>query len=78
MFSATMPNAAKQIANKYLINPTHLQAELQVDVSFLKQIAYRVPQEKRFSLLVHLLKEKKGTAMVFCRTKRDVDKIQQK
>jgi ATP-dependent RNA helicase DeaD len=75
MFSATMPTAAKKIANKYLNNPFHVQVELKVDTSLLAQIAYKVPKEKRFSLLLHLLKEKKGTSLVFCRTKRDVDKI---
>ncbi|MDD3084030.1 MAG: DEAD/DEAH box helicase [Candidatus ainarchaeum sp.] len=75
MFSATMPMAAKKIAHKYLNNPIHLQAELKVDTSLLKQIVYNVPRERRFSLLTYLLKEKKGTALVFCRTKRDVDKI---
>ncbi len=75
MFSATMPVAAKKIAQKYLINPIHIQGDLKLDTSFLKQVAYKVPKERRFSLLLHLLKEKKGTAIVFCRTKRDVDKV---
>ncbi|MDD4250686.1 MAG: DEAD/DEAH box helicase [Candidatus ainarchaeum sp.] len=75
MFSATMPIAAKKIAQTYLNNPINIQAETKVDTSLLNQIAYHVPKEKRFSLLLHLIKEKNGTALVFCRTKRDVDKV---
>ena len=75
LFSATMPQAAKNIAQKYLKNPVHIKEQLHVDRGLLKQIAYFVPLERKFSLLMHLLKTKNGTAIVFCRTKREADKI---
>ncbi|HNV00829.1 MAG TPA: DEAD/DEAH box helicase [archaeon] len=75
MFSATMPDAAKKMASRYLKNPEHIKEKLHVDVSKLNQIFYSIIREKKFSLLVHLLKNKKGTAIVFCRTKREVDKV---
>jgi ATP-dependent RNA helicase DeaD len=75
LFSATMPPAAKKIASKYLKEPTHIQEELHVDKGLLKEIAYEIPKAKKFSLLVHLLKLNKGTAIIFCRTKREVDRL---
>ncbi|MGI6589620.1 MAG: DEAD/DEAH box helicase [Candidatus Iainarchaeum sp.] len=76
MFSATMPKAAQQLIKKYLKNPINIQDKLQVDKSLLKQIFYSVNKKDKFSLLVHLLKNKtSGPAIVFCGTKREVDKI---
>ncbi|HPM85987.1 MAG TPA: DEAD/DEAH box helicase [archaeon] len=76
MFSATMPRAAQQLIKKYLKNPINIQEKLQVDKSLLKQIFYSVKKNDKFSLLVHLLKNKtSGPAIVFCGTKREVDKV---
>ncbi len=75
LFSATMPNAAKKIASKYLNSPIHIQEKLLVEEALMKQTAYIVRREDKFSLLIHLLKRESGTAIVFCRTKREVDKI---
>ena len=78
MFSATMPRAAQNIIKKYLKNPALIQEKLQVDKSLLKQVFYSVRKDEKFSLLVHLLKEKTpGPAIVFCGTKREVDKVAQ-
>ena len=76
MFSATMPHAAQNIIKKYLKNPVFVKEELHVDKSLLKQVFYVVNKEEKFSLLVHLLKQKTpGPAIVFCGTKRYVDRI---
>jgi ATP-dependent RNA helicase DeaD len=76
MFSATMPRAAQNLANKYLKNPCHIQEKLHVDKSLLKQVFYSVRRDDKYSLLVHLLKSKtSGPAIVFCGTKREVDKV---
>lgn len=76
MFSATMPKAAQHIANKYLKNPVYVQEQLQVDRSLMTQVFYSVKKEDKFSLLVHLLKTKtSGPAIVFCGTKREVDRV---
>ncbi len=78
MFSATMPKAAQNIIKRYLKNPALVQEKLQVDKSLLKQVFYSVRKDEKFSLLVHLLKEKTpGPAIVFCGTKREVDKVAQ-
>jgi len=76
LFSATMPKAAQNVIKKYLKNPVHVQEKLHVDKSLLKQAFYTVHRDQKFPLLAHLLKAGKvTTAIVFCGTKRGVDKI---
>ncbi|MFA5763721.1 MAG: DEAD/DEAH box helicase, partial [archaeon] len=75
LFSATMPSAAKDIAQHYLENPVHIKEQVHVDESLLKHSYYVVDGEKKFSLLVHLLNKANGSAIVFCRTKRGVDRL---
>jgi ATP-dependent RNA helicase DeaD len=75
LFSATMPQAAKEIAQRYLENPVHIKEQAHVDESLLKHSYYVVDGEKKFSLLVHLLNKANGSAIVFCRTKRGVDRL---
>lgn len=76
LFSATIPNEIKYIADKYMIHPIQISAEDQVDPTKLNQVYYEVPTNEKFSLLLHLLKlEKNGVVMVFCNTRRNVDKL---
>jgi ATP-dependent RNA helicase DeaD len=76
LFSATMPKAAQNVVRKYLKNPVYIQEKLHVDKSLLKQVFYDIRRDDKFSLLVLLLKQKKpGPAIVFCGTKREVDRI---
>jgi len=75
-FSATMPPSALRLINKYMKTPVLIKEKLQVDRSLLKQVYYEVPNNDKFSLLVKLLKDNPGgSAIVFCGTKRAVDKI---
>jgi ATP-dependent RNA helicase DeaD len=74
MFSATISTDIEFLAKKHTNNPIKISAETYVDASKLKQIYYDVPQNKKFSLLVHLLKEESGElVMIFCNTRRNVD-----
>jgi superfamily II DNA/RNA helicase len=76
MFSATMPAAAQHIVSKYLDNPVFIKEQLHVDRSLLRQTVFKVRREDKFSLLFHLLTRKgSGPALVFCGTKREVDRI---
>jgi len=76
MFSATMPRAAQEIVKSQLVNPIFIQEELHVDRSLLRQTVFRVGREDKFSLLYHLLNRKgSGPALIFCGTKREVDKV---
>ena len=76
LFSATVSQDIKHIAKKYMNHPTEISVESYVDASKLEQIYYDVPQNEKFSLLVHLLKkEDSKLVIVFCNTKRNADFI---
>lgn len=74
LLSATMSPDIHHIARKYMRDPEIIDAVKQVDPSKLTQIFYDVPQDAKFSLLVHLLqKEDQDLVMVFCNTRRNAD-----
>jgi len=76
-FSATMPKAIKELADKYLTNPA------EVAVTPVAKTADRVAQrvvmvnqaEKTALLTMFLKSEKTGRVLVFSRTKHGADKI---
>lgn len=74
LFSATISANIDHLAQKYTKNPVEVSVKSYVDHSKLKQIYYDVPNNLKFSLLVHLLKEEdSGLVMVFCSTRTNVD-----
>lgn len=76
LFSATMSPEITHIAAKHMQNPVKVEVDDKVDPSKLHQKYYDVTQENKFSLLLHLLKqEKNGVVMVFCNTRRNVDRL---
>ncbi len=76
LFSATISGDIAEIAEKHMIEPIEISVESYVDPSKLHQFFYDVPQNEKFSLLVHLLrKETSKLVMVFCATKRNTDFI---
>ena len=76
LFSATMYDAAKEIAEKYMVNPVSVKATKMVDPKKLTQKYYNVPNKLKKELLVHLLKkEKSDLVMVFCNTRLQTDYI---
>jgi ATP-dependent RNA helicase DeaD len=73
-FSATISGRIKDLANRYMNNPTKVMATNMVDPSKLKQCYYEVSKNNKLSLLVHLLQhENSELAMVFCNTRRTTD-----
>jgi ATP-dependent RNA helicase DeaD len=76
MFSATISPDIDYLAKKHTKDAVEVAVEAYVDSSKLKQVYYDVADNKKFSLLVGLLKkEKAGLVMVFCNTRRNVDFI---
>ncbi len=74
LFSATISSEIDYLAKKYTRNAVEISVESHVDPSKLSQIYYDVPDNEKFSLLVHLLKnEDAELVMVFCSTRRNVD-----
>ena len=56
--------------------PREVSAEAEVDPLKLEQVFYDVESNKKFSLLVHLLKQENSKlVMIFCNTKRNADLI---
>ncbi len=74
LFSATIPPEIAHLAQRYMRHPVEVSAEAYVDPKKLTQVYYDVPDDLKFSLLVHLLKhEKSGLVMVFCNTRTNTD-----
>jgi ATP-dependent RNA helicase DeaD len=76
LFSATISKDIAKLGRKYMDEPIHVQVESYIDATLLDQIYYRVQDNMKFSLLLHLLKnEDSELIMVFCNTKRYTDTI---
>ena len=76
LFSATISKEIAYIANRHMKNPVQVSVKNLVDPSQLYQAYYEPLTEEKFSLLVHLLRlEKNGIVMVFCNTRRNVDRL---
>ncbi len=76
LFSATVSQKIEHLARKYTMNAEEVSVESYVDASKLTHIYYDTPQNLKFSLLVHLLREEKAElVMVFCSTRRNADFI---
>jgi len=74
LFSATISQDIVMLANKHMINPIEVSAEVYVDPLKLSQIYYDINDGLKFSLLKYLLQnEKSELVMVFCNTRRNVD-----
>ncbi|HIJ98161.1 TPA: DEAD/DEAH box helicase [archaeon] len=76
LFSATINHDVHKIVQKHLQLPVNVKVQIHVDKSKLQQAYYNVNHFEKFSLLVHLLKNKtSGLALVFCATRRAVDQV---
>ncbi|MCH7850387.1 MAG: DEAD/DEAH box helicase [Nanoarchaeota archaeon] len=74
LFSATISAELADFSSKYMNSPTEISVDNYVDASKLKQVYYDVPDNGKFSLLVHLLEnEDAHLVMIFCNTRRNVD-----
>ena len=63
LFSATISKEIAHLARRYMDEPVHVSAETYVDPSKLTQFYYDVPDNLKFSLLVHLLKHEEVEVM---------------
>lgn len=76
LFSATMPEEIKSLANRYLYNPEHIKTMSHVEEHYLPQFYYVVERMRKFSLLAHLLQhEKPKLAIIFCATRTIADVV---
>jgi ATP-dependent RNA helicase RhlE len=77
MFSATMPDEIRQLAERWLTDPEHVQVTpAATTVAAVEQSVYFVTAKNKPHLLAHYLQTKPSTrTLVFARTKHGADKI---
>jgi ATP-dependent RNA helicase DeaD len=77
LLSATVAPAIERLAQKYMRDPEVMDfSPTTKSVDTIEQHYFTVDQERKFDLLVKLLKrEQPAQAIVFCRTKRGTDKV---
>ncbi len=79
LFSATFSHEIQQIAAQHMKHPQLVKAQTYVDKGKLEQIYYDLDKkaDQKFGLLVHVLNtEKPPLAIIFCGTRRNVDKVE--
>jgi len=80
LFSATMPPRIEAIAKKHLRNPASIKvAQEKVaagELPRVRQVAYIVPRSHKLAALARVLDvEAPAAALVFCRTRTEVDEL---
>jgi ATP-dependent RNA helicase DeaD len=80
LLSATVAPPVERLARKYMRDPEVMDFSLQTKtVDTIEQFYFTVDHEKKYDLLVRLLKrEQPEQAIVFCRTKRGTDRVHRK
>lgn len=77
LLSATLAPPVRKLAERYMESPEIIDCSTnQMSVDTIEQHYFTVPAEQKYDLLVALLKrESPDQAIVFCRTKRGVDRL---
>jgi ATP-dependent RNA helicase DeaD len=77
LFSATIPDEVRKLANKYMRNPEYIQIEkVQGPADNVKQIAIHTVDRAKQGTLIQLIETHRPfLAVIFCRTKRRVSKL---
>jgi ATP-dependent RNA helicase DeaD len=75
LFSATFPDRVGDIVDEYLKNPVFIKTERFVNSDLLTQHYYKTNSERKFGLLVHLLKKEESNAIIFCSTRNEADYV---
>jgi ATP-dependent RNA helicase DeaD len=80
LLSATVPPPVERLARSYMRDPETLNfSPKDISVETIEQFYCTVDHERKFDLLEHLLKrDQPAQAIVFCRTKRGVDRIERR
>lgn len=75
VFSATLPIEIRNLCSKYMKRPVNIEIEKEnLITDRIEHVFYRVKGEEKLDYLVKLLKkELPETAVIFCRTKENVD-----
>ena len=79
LFSATIPPRIAALSRRYLKDPVRISVDRDsLTVPKITQTYYEVPNHAKLDVLGRILDvEEPGSAIIFCRTKRDVDELVQ-
>ncbi|MEK6886412.1 MAG: DEAD/DEAH box helicase [Nanoarchaeota archaeon] len=75
LFSATMSQDVYEIVKYYMKNPERVKLQSYLDKSKIIQHYYNVESKDKFSLLLHLMKGRRGLTLIFCATRHMVDQL---
>jgi len=79
LFSATMPEPIKELANNLLYNPEYISVVREEDSTTnnkIEQYYYVIDENQRDLAIVNLLEQENfNKALIFCRMKREVDRV---
>jgi superfamily II DNA/RNA helicase len=79
LFSATMPGPVVALSRRYMTSPTHIRAEEPEEtqtVPTTTQFVYRAHALDKIEMLARILQaEGRGLTIVFCRTKRNCQRV---
>jgi hypothetical protein len=77
LFSATMPPRIVDLARQHLRDPQRITvAGKEMTVPQVLQVSYEIPRARKVDALTRILDaETPGSAMIFCRTKNQVDEL---
>ena len=75
LFSATVSKEIADLSRKYLTDAVHVSLPSAVKPEFLRQTYYQTTAELKIPLLIHLLRQERELALVFCNRKHIASKI---
>jgi len=76
LFSATYPEAIRDISDKIQINPQEIRVESQHDNTVIKQVFYEIEKGERCKTLVALLQHyRPETSLIFCNRKQQCQEL---
>jgi len=76
LFSATLPNNILRISERYLRNPKRISiGSTTTPIAKIKQETLKVYNENKYDELIDQLLSRKGSILVFVKTKRGADKM---
>lgn len=75
LFGATISNEIVHLGQKYLRTPKRVQLASKVKPEFLNQTYYQTSSDQKLQLLIHLLKQERNLALVFCNRKHKTETI---
>lgn len=80
LFSATIPTPIANLAQQYMDKPQRITVKaVELSVPQIRQTFYEVGRRNKFEVLVRVLEyEKPSSAIIFCRTKLEVDSLSER